>query len=130
MGIIGWVYTEPQPGSVPLYTYYNGVTLDNMLSNSSTAPSGYALVRTEGYAPPPTSNGTTNPLMQYYNSVTSHHWAVTAGWVENATAAGFKDTGTMGFVFTTGPLPTSNRSALDYYIGAFTRLKALYGDTL
>lgn len=129
VGEVGWVYTAPHAGAVALYTYYNGK--DNMLSANATAPPGYSLVRLEGYAPG-AGSGTTTPLLQYFNAATGHHWALTADWVQNATAAGFAPVagpgGVLGAAFTTGPAP--NRSAYDYYVGTFTRLERLYGDTL
>ena len=98
----GGVGATQQPGSTPLYTYYNGD--DNMLSAAEVPPAGYSRVRLEGYAPPPAVDGSTVPLVQYYSGASRHHWAVTgAVWVRNASAAGFVPNGTIANVFVAGP---------------------------
>ena len=124
LGTTGWIYNTYQAGTVPLFTDFNGK--DNMLSASTKPLPGYSRVRQEGWAPG-TANANTTLLLQYYNSVTGHHWAVDDAWVTNATAAGFGAVDILANVLSSGP-PIA--SAYDFYVGTFQRLTALYGDTL
>jgi hypothetical protein len=47
-----------------------------MLSTATTAPAGYSLVRTEGYAwPNTTTNASLVPLVMYYNEQYGDHYS-------------------------------------------------------
>jgi hypothetical protein len=131
VGTTGWVYANPTPGTVPIFSYYNGK--DNMLSTASTPPAGYNLVRTEGYILTSPSAGTTTELYQYYNSQTQHHWALDSDYIANATKANFAPVSgqtIIGYVLTSGPSPAPELSAFDFYVGALTRLETLHGSNL
>jgi hypothetical protein len=131
VGTTGWVYTANTPGSVPLSTCAGALPngqIDNVLV-AGACPAGHGFIRVEGYAPPAGTAGT-EPLTQFVNAATGHHWAGTAAFAANATAAGFAAAGTIAAVFSTGPPIPAPPDAFDYYVGALQRLDALLGDTL
>ena len=131
VGVTGWVYTANAPGSVPLSTCA-GTLPNGQIDNALVAgacPAGYGFIRVEGYAPAAGTAGT-EPLTQFVNAATGHHWAGTAAYAANATAAGFAATGTIAAVFSTGPPLPTPPDAFDYYVGTLQRLDALLGDTL
>ena len=131
VGTTGWVYTANTPGSVPLSTCAGALPngqIDNALV-AGACPAGYGFIRVEGYAPPAGTAGT-EPLTQFVNAATGHHWAGTAAYAANATAAGFAAAGTIAAVFSTGPPLPAPPDAFDYYVGTLQRLEMLLGDTL
>ena len=131
VGTTGWVLTAPAPGAVALSTCAGALPngqIDNALVAGTTCPAGHGFIRIEGYAPAPGTAGT-EPLTQFVNAA-GHHWAGTAAYAANATAAGFTAAGVIASVFSTGPPLPSPPDAFDYYVGTLQRLQMLLGDTL
>jgi len=131
VGVTGYVYAGAVDGAVRLDTFFNGVTMDNMLVPAGTTPpAGYDFVRTEGYAPSTAVPGS-SPLGQFVQSTPKvDHWAAAdPSMVANATGAGYVNAGMIAFALTVGG-GGSNVTAQDYYEGTFTRLNRLLGDSL
>lgn len=87
VGIAGFVYLTPtSQATVPLTTYYNGVTEDNiLLAGNATPPSGYGFVRVEGYAAP--TGGSLWDLSQFVQTTPKvDHWAAAGPMATNVSA--------------------------------------------
>ena len=134
LGTMGALFSDVDaaPGLIALSTYYNGELMDNiLLPAGAPVPPGYGFVRIEGYASPTNSGETTLALLQYGKTIQGakvDHWAVAgANWSAAAAAQGYTPSGSLAYILMEGdPTPTS----LEYFEGAFTRLKNLLGDSL
>eukprot|EP00117_Sycon_ciliatum_P037015 scpid25772/ scgid27766/ len=135
VGVQGYISLVPQPGLIPVNTYYNGQKFDNVLSTKPIGP-GYGLVRTEGYINATllkSSNGDEDitsgldmtRLQVYYNEqMVDHLVAGSDAAKKYALANGYVLQSTLGMVianFTAPPIP----QAYDYYEGIFTRIMKL-----
>lgn len=134
LGTMGALFSDAgaAPGLIAMDTYYNGQTMDNiLLPAGAPVPPGYSFVRTEGYGSPSASGEATLALLQYSKTIQGahvDHWAVAgANWSSAAAAQGYTPSGPLAYILMEGdPTPTS----LEYFEGAFTRLKNLLGDSL
>jgi hypothetical protein len=132
VGTMGWAYSSQMPGAVPLITCAGALPngqIDNALVTGACPP-GHGQIRIEAYALAAAGTPGTEPLTQWVNNATGHHWAATAAYAANATAAGFTAAGVIAYVFSAGPPVPPQPDAFDFYVGIFTRLTALLGDTL
>jgi hypothetical protein len=131
VGTTGWAYANNEPGSVPLSTCAGALPngqIDNALVVGD-CPAGHGLIRVEAYAPAAGTAGT-EPLTQWISAASGHHWAATAAYAANASHAGFTASGVIASVFSTGPPLPPAPDAFDFYVGIFTRLQRLLGNTL
>jgi len=70
-GHMGFLYTSQQPGSIPVYRFYNPGSSDHYYSTDSATPSGYQFEEILGYAPS-TPTDLTRPLYQYFKPGFAH----------------------------------------------------------
>lgn len=145
IGVAGYVYAGAGAGRLPLNCYWAPDALDAWTGVGGPPSEAYAFVRTEGFVPPPGSNGATVPLFQVVRTYDKtvgpapDTWAVSGVMVANATERGYAPV-SMPFspfahIFAQPQepfqsAPTFADPLVAAYSATFTRLERLYGRNL